>query len=244
MEATLDKVYFELIYIFIRRYITNRSLFFLFTNVESSYGLQRILPVLRMLNKLHLLVVVLFENDELKKFADSNIESIEGIYTTAIAEKMINEKRQLSNILKQHGIQTVLTTPEKLTVSTVKKQLDIDFLHQFLTNVYWAKGRSVAEIKKCIRHSLNFGVYLNGKQIGYARVVTDYVVFAYLLDVFIDEKYRGRGYSRVLMENILINARLRTIKIWRLGTDDAQGLYARFGFKAAKHPEKLMELFT
>ena len=78
-----------------------------------------------MLNKIHLLVVIFFENDELKKFSQQQAESFENIYTSAIAEKMINEKKQLATVLRQHGIQTILTSPEKLTINTLNKYLEI-----------------------------------------------------------------------------------------------------------------------
>lgn len=116
---------FELLYTFIRKSISNRSLIFLFTNFESSYGLKRVLPVLRMLNRMHLLVVVLFENDELKKYAEQEADTMEKIYTTGIAEKVIYEKKQLATLLKQHGIQAILTSPEKLTINTLNKYLEL-----------------------------------------------------------------------------------------------------------------------
>lgn len=131
-----------------------------------------------------------------------------------------------------------------ITISTDKNQLDINFIHHFISNTYWAKGRTVAEVQICIDNSLNFGVYLNNKQIGYARVVTDYVAFAYLMDVFITEEHRNKGYSSRLMEFILQNEELGKIKVWRLATTDAHFLYEKFGFKPLKSPEKMMERIT
>ncbi|MDO1449120.1 GNAT family N-acetyltransferase [Rhodocytophaga aerolata] len=132
-------------------------------------------------------------------------------------------------------------TPE-LTIRTEASQMDVDFIHQFLTNIYWARGRSREAVQACIINSFNIGLFLEGKQVAYARVVTDYVVFAYLLDVFVAEPYRGRGYSLIMLKNLLQHPRLTSIQIWRLGTDDAQGLYAKLGFTVAAHPEKLMVL--
>ena len=100
-----------------------------------------------------------------------------------------------------------------ITISTDKTQLDINFIHAFISNTYWAKGRTVTEVQTCIDNSLNFGIYLNNQQIGYARVVTDYLAFAYLLDVFIIEQYQKQGYSTQLMEFILNRPELKSIKV-------------------------------
>jgi GNAT superfamily N-acetyltransferase len=128
-----------------------------------------------------------------------------------------------------------------ITITTDKNQLDINFIHAFISNTYWAKGRTVTEVQTCIDNSLNFGIYLNNQQIGSARVVTDYVAFAYLLDVFIIEQYQKQGYSTQLMEFILNYHELKSIKVWRLATTDAHYLYQKFGFTALKSPEKMME---
>ena len=97
-------------------------------------------------------------------------------------------------------------------------------------------------MQTCIDNSLNFGVYLDGKQIGYARLVTDCCIFAYLMDVFIDEKHRGKGYSKQLMQYMMEHEIVKDVKVWRLATTDAHGLYTQFGFKPLSHPEKIMEL--
>jgi GNAT superfamily N-acetyltransferase len=99
----------------------------------------------------------------------------------------------------------------------------------------------LVQVQTCIDNSLNFGIYLNNQQIGCARVVTDYVAFAYLLDVFIIEQHQKQGYSTQLMEFILSYLELKSIKVWRLATTDAHYLYQKFGFTALKSPEKMME---
>lgn len=126
-------------------------------------------------------------------------------------------------------------------ISNDPEKLDVSFMHHFLTNSYWAKGRSIEEVKACIKNSFNFGLYLDDRQIGYARVLTDYVYFAYVLDVFIDENHRGLGYAKFLMSRIVADPSLQKVKIWRLATDDAHGLYAKVGFKPLKDPHKMME---
>ena len=128
-----------------------------------------------------------------------------------------------------------------ITVSTDKNKLNVPFIQNFLKDVYWAAGRTVEEVQTTIEHSFCFGIYLDDQQIGFARVITDYVVFAYVMDVFIDEKHRGKGYSSILIDNLLKEPQLKEVKIWRLATSDAHFLYKKFGFNALAHPEKMME---
>jgi ribosomal protein S18 acetylase RimI-like enzyme len=88
-------------------------------------------------------------------------------------------------------------------ISTDKNRIDIEKLIQFLTvESYWAKSRSKEQIIKSIDNSMCFGLYQDNEMIGFARVVTDYGVFAYLADVYIDEKHRGLGYAKELMTEI------------------------------------------
>ena len=128
-----------------------------------------------------------------------------------------------------------------IEISTDKTKLQISVIHQFLAEAYWAKGRTIGEVKTSIQHSFCFGVYSDNKQIGFARVATDYVVYAYIMDVFILPKYRGNGYSKLLMSTINTQPQLQNCKIWMLKTSDAHNLYKQFGFTELKHPEKLME---
>lgn len=130
---------------------------------------------------------------------------------------------------------------KSVTVSTDKKKLDVPFIHNFLKDIYWAAGRTMQEVQTSIDNSFCFGIYLNDKQIGFARVITDYVVFAYVMDVFITESHRGKGYSSILIKEMMNELVLKEVKIWRLATLDAHFLYEKFGFKALAHPEKMME---
>lgn len=131
-----------------------------------------------------------------------------------------------------------------ITIKTAIEAQDLEFIHRFITNTYWAKGRSKETMKLCMDHSLNYGVFIDEKQIGYARVVSDFGQFAYIMDVFIDEAHRGKGYSKVLINYLLHDERLQQVKLWRLATSDAHGLYKQFGFSALAHPEKMMELWV
>ena len=130
-----------------------------------------------------------------------------------------------------------------IEISTDQDRLDVAMIHAFLAKEsYWVPGISRASVEKCIKHSLCFGVYLDRRQIGFARVVTDFVRYAHLLDVFVLPEYRGRGIGKLLMENILAHPELRTIARYTLGTQDAHGLYAQYGFTAPANPERQMEL--
>ena len=117
-----------------------------------------------------------------------------------------------------------------ITISTDKEKLQIDVIHQFLTETYWAKGRTLDEVKKTIEHCLCFGMYLDGKQIGFARLATDYTVFAYLMDVFVLPEYRGKGYSKQLMKVINEEPQLQSCKVWMLKTSDAHKLYKQLNW--------------
>ena len=128
-----------------------------------------------------------------------------------------------------------------ISVSTDKSKLDVSFIQNFLKDIYWEAGRTIDEVQTTIDASVCFGIYKNDNQIGFARVITDFIVFAYLMDVFIDEKHRCNGFSSVLIDSILKEPKLQQVKIWRLATSDAHFLYQKFGFNSLAHPEKMME---
>ncbi|MFT3795041.1 GNAT family N-acetyltransferase [Flavobacterium sp.] len=128
-----------------------------------------------------------------------------------------------------------------IEVSTDKSRLDVPFIQDFLKDIYWAAGRTIEEVQTTIDASFCFGIYVDGQQVGFARVVTDYVVFAYLMDVFVTPSQRGKGYSSLLIKAMMEEPALQQVKIWRLATTDAQFLYEKFGFTPLAHPEKMME---
>ena len=127
-------------------------------------------------------------------------------------------------------------------ISTDKSKLNIDVIHQFLdVESYWAQGRSMDTVRKTIDHSLCFGVYAGDRQVGFARVVTDYATFAWLADVFILKSHRGLGLSKWLVECIVTHPDLQNLKNFLLATSDAHELYRRYGgFAALEKPEKWM----
>lgn len=139
-------------------------------------------------------------------------------------------------------IQVREQTIDGFLFSTDKNRLDLPFIHAFLSTSYWAEGIPIKIVQDAIQHSLTIGVYESGKQVGFARVVTDYSTFGYLADVFIDEKYRGRKLSKNLMTFIFSIPEFKMLRRFILATRDAHGLYAQFGFKPLKSPDRFMEL--
>jgi GNAT superfamily N-acetyltransferase len=128
-------------------------------------------------------------------------------------------------------------------ISTSRERLNLEVIHGFLTNCYWAKGISREIVARSIEHSLCFGIYENvGAQVGFARVVTDFATVAYLGDVFVLESHRGLGLSKWLMDCIVRHPELGNLRRWVLLTRDAHGLYSQFGFTPVKAPERYMEL--
>jgi N-acetylglutamate synthase-like GNAT family acetyltransferase len=127
-----------------------------------------------------------------------------------------------------------------LIISTDKSKLDLSVIHGFLRTSYWAEDIPLDIVKNAIANSLCFGIYKENKQIGFARVISDYTTFAYLADVFIIEEERGKGLSKWLMECILMHSQLQGLRNFCLMTKDAQSLYERFGFKNIPRPENFM----
>ncbi len=123
-ERDLEANY-ELLYYGVRNLIKTRSLIFLYTNFESIYGLKRVLPVLRNINKQHLLIVVFFENSELQEISRRKAMDLKGVYTQILAEQAINDKMAMAQELNNLGIQTILTRPEDLSLNTINKYLEI-----------------------------------------------------------------------------------------------------------------------
>jgi GNAT superfamily N-acetyltransferase len=125
---------------------------------------------------------------------------------------------------------------ENFYISTEKSQLDKNLIIDFLSNhSYWAQGRNRQTIEKSIANSLCFGVFTSqNKQVGFGRVITDYAVFAWLLDVFILKDFRGKGLGKMLMTEVMAHKDLQGLKRWGLGTRDAHGLYEKYGFTPLK----------
>lgn len=119
------------------------------------------------------------------------------------------------------------------TCTTDKSLLKTDMIHQYLSErSYWAKGRTKEQVERSIAHSLCFGIFNQNQQVGFARVVSDLTIYAYLMDVFVLEEARGNGLGKFLMECIFAHPELMGINRWMLGTEDAHGLYEQYGFTA------------
>jgi len=129
-----------------------------------------------------------------------------------------------------------------LEISTDPARLDIDLVHEFLNTSYWARGRRRSVVERSISNSLCFGAYQNGCQVAFARVVSDRAVFAYLMDVFVVPEYRGQGISKALMRAVLDHPDLQNLRLFVLGTRDAHGLYAQFGFQPLVEPDRWMAI--
>jgi GNAT superfamily N-acetyltransferase len=127
-------------------------------------------------------------------------------------------------------------------VSDDPSLVDLDAVHGYIARSYWAADIPRDMMARAIEHSLCFGVYeeASGRQIGFARVVTDCATFAWLADVFVLEEYRGRGLSKLLMSTILDHPDLETLRRFLLATRDAHGLYAQFGFTPLDNPDRFM----
>ena len=127
-------------------------------------------------------------------------------------------------------------------ITADKLRLDVATIHAYLTQSYWSPGVPRAIVERAIEGSLCFGVFHNGQQVGFARVVTDRATFAYLADVFILEPHRGKGVSKRLMEVVFAHPDLQGLRRFMLATKDAHGLYRQFGFTELSNPARFMEL--
>jgi len=128
----------------------------------------------------------------------------------------------------------------RFLISTDRSKLDLEVIHKFLARSYWAEGIPRETVARSIENSLCFGVYDNAKQIGFARVISDFATYAYIADVFILEPYRERGLGKELMASILAHPELQGLRRWSLATRDAHELYAQFGFTTVESPSPVM----
>ena len=129
-------------------------------------------------------------------------------------------------------------------VTTAFARLDLEAIHGFLRESYWARGIPRATVEKSMRNSLCFGLLRGKTQIGFARVISDRATFAYVADVFVLPEFRGQGLAKWLMECIMAHPELQGLRRWLLFTRDAHGLYQKSGFMPLAHPERVMEIHS
>jgi len=141
-------------------------------------------------------------------------------------------------------MQPMSTPITPLHVSTDAANLDVALIHRFLSEQSaWAKGIPLTVVETSLRHSLCFGGYLDGAQIAFARVISDYATFANLVDVFVLPEHRGKGHGKTLMRVVMAHPDLQGVRRFTLNTVDAPALYAQFGFSAPRKPETAMERY-
>ncbi|MES2047752.1 MAG: GNAT family N-acetyltransferase [Pseudomonadota bacterium] len=130
-----------------------------------------------------------------------------------------------------------------MKISTDIASFDIPLIHRFLSQEStWAKDIPFATVERSLQHSLCFGGFDDGRQIAFARVVTDRATFAYLMDVFVVTEQRGKGHSKSLLKAVLEHPELQGLRRFMLASSNARGLYQGFGFAAPVKPEILMEI--
>lgn len=128
-------------------------------------------------------------------------------------------------------MQTFDVKIDQITISTNPSKLDVGVVHDYLSNhTHWAKNRSYETVEESIKNSLCFGVYSQNRLIGFSRVITDYEVFAFLLDVFVVDEFQGKGIGKLLIKTTLDHPDLQKNMVWTLATKDAHGLYRQYGF--------------
>jgi len=129
------------------------------------------------------------------------------------------------------------------TVSDDSTRIDLEYVHAFLTQSYWSPGIPREVVERGIENSLTLGVYdASDSQCGFGRVITDRATYAYIADVFVDDRERGKGLGKLLMRAIMSHPDLQGLRRWSLATRDAHGLYRQFGFREMAHPEWFMEI--
>lgn len=129
-------------------------------------------------------------------------------------------------------------------ISTDRTELNVPMIYRFLSEQStWAVGISRAVVDRAIENSLCFGGYVDGRQVAFARVVSDYATFGNLVDMFVLPEFRGRGYSKLIMQAVISHPSLKGLRRFTLATGDAHGLYEQFGFGAPQRPDTLMERY-
>ncbi len=139
-------------------------------------------------------------------------------------------------------MQIISETKGDFFITTDPSKLDISAIHDFLSNhSYWSRNIPFEKVKTSIDNSLNFGLFNKGRQIGYARIISDFSTIAYLGDVYVLDEFRGQGHSKWLMEKVMAHPNLQGLRRWILLTGTAHELYKKYGWTSIASPDKWME---
>jgi GNAT superfamily N-acetyltransferase len=131
----------------------------------------------------------------------------------------------------------------KVLIKEGKENMDIGAIHKFLSEEsYWAKGISYPFVDNSLTSSFNLGAFIDGQQVGFGRVITDYYTFGWLADFFVLEEHRGKGISKMLLSYLLDQPWYTRLRRVMLNTSSAQGLYRQFSFSDLKNPAFIMEI--
>jgi GNAT superfamily N-acetyltransferase len=142
-------------------------------------------------------------------------------------------------------MENITATRGDYFITTDKSKLDIIAIHDFLCNhSHWSKNIPIQKVRDSIDNSLCFGVFHLNKQVGFARVISDFATIAYLGDVYILPEYRGQKLSKWLMEQVMAHPHLQGLRRWILTTVDSHGLYKQYGWKGLATPERFMEVWN
>jgi N-acetylglutamate synthase-like GNAT family acetyltransferase len=130
-------------------------------------------------------------------------------------------------------------------ISTDRSKMDLVAIHDFLSKYSgWSDHIPFERVKTSIENSLNFGLFHKGRQIGFARVISDFSTIAYLGDIYVLDDYRGQGLSKKLMDAVMGHPNLQGLRRWILLTSTADWLYEKYGFVRVPNPEIYMELYN
>jgi GNAT superfamily N-acetyltransferase len=131
---------------------------------------------------------------------------------------------------------------KEFVISTDRERLDVNFIHEFLVTSPWAEDIPRAKVERALQTSFCFGVYADIRQVGFARVVTDFATFAYICDFFIAESHRGQGLAKWLISSILESPEIKPLQRTCIVTAEAHGLYRQMGFMSVQRPDAYLEL--
>ncbi|MFH6999026.1 GNAT family N-acetyltransferase [Flavobacterium sp. FlaQc-57] len=130
-------------------------------------------------------------------------------------------------------------------ITTYKNKLDLYAIHDFLSKESgWSNNIPFETLKNSIENSLNFGLFYKDRQIGFARVISDFATIAYLGDIYVLDEFRGKGLSKTLMEQVMHHPNLQGLRRWILLTSTAEWLYEKYNFTKLPNPELYMELYN